>query len=197
MFDPTEALPAASHSSWWSIVLRGILAIAFGMLILSSPGVGLGLLVLMFAVYAAVDGVAALTTAFAHGRAGLNWGWWLVEGIVGLVVAALALFRPGVTMFAIVLLVAFRAIALGLFELGGAFAGRRLNHRWLLGITGVISLLFGVLLIAQPLVGSVALVWMIGVYAVVFGIMFVGIGLRALGTRHSIGGGHPVTHSHA
>ena len=184
MLDPTEPLPVTSRSSWWSIVLRGILAIAFGLLILSNPGVGLTVLVVMFAIYAAVDGVAALTTAITHGRAGLRWGWWLVEGIVGIAVAALALARPGLTLFAVVLLVAVRAIVLGFFELGAAFAGPELNHRWLLGITGVVSLLFGVLLIANPLIGSVALVWTIGIYAVVFGIMFIGIGLRALGPRH-------------
>jgi len=96
-------------------------------------------------------------------------------------VAALALARPGVTLLAIVLLIAFRAIALGVFELGGAFAGRGFDHRWLLGLTGVVSILFGVLLIAQPGAGALALVWAVGVYAVVFGAMLIVVGLRALG----------------
>ena len=179
MLDPTETVPALSQSSWWSIALRGFLAVAFGVIVLSSPGIGLAMLILTFAIYAAADGIASLTTAVLQGRAGLNWGFWLVEGIVGLAVAALAIARPGITLFAIVLLVAFRALVLGLFELGSAFAGRELNHRWLLGITGLVSVLFGVLLIAQPLVGGVALVWMIGVYACVVGVMLIGVGLRS------------------
>ncbi len=184
MLDPSVAIQASSRSSWWAIVLRGVLACIFGVVVLANPGVGIAALILMFAVYAAVDGVAALATAIGHGRAGLPWGWWLVEGIVSLGIAALALARPGITLLAVVLLVAFRAILLGLVELGGAIGGKEHDHRWLLGVTGVVSLLFGILLIANPLAGSVALVWVIGVYAVVFGVMLVVVGLRALGTHH-------------
>jgi uncharacterized membrane protein HdeD (DUF308 family) len=184
MIDPALALQTGARSSWWAIVLRGVLAVVFGVLVLASPAVGVAVLILMFAIYAGVDGIVALITAVNHGRAGLSWGWWMVEGLVSLVVAALALARPGVTLFAIVLLIAFRAILLGLFELGGALAGRGLDHRWLLGITGMVSLLFGVLLITNPLAGTLALTWAVGVYAVVFGVMLVVVGLRALGTRH-------------
>lgn len=184
MLDPAVAVQANSRSSWWAIVLRGILACIFGIVVLAHPGVGIAALLLMFAVYAAVDGVAALATAISHGRAGLSWGWWLVEGLVSLGIAALALARPGITLLAVVLLIAFRAILLGLVELGGALGGKGLDHRWLLGLTGLVSLLFGILLIANPLAGGVALVWVIGVYAVVFGVMLVVVGLRALGTTH-------------
>ncbi len=180
-----ERLEKAHGMSWWSIALRGAVAIAFGVLVLASPGIGVAALVFAFAAYAAVDGIFALATAVTHGRAGLRWGWFLVEGIVSLAVAALALARPGVTLLAIVLLIAFRAIILGILELGGALAGRELDHRWMLGLTGVVSLLFGVLLIAEPFAGAIAIVWAVGVYAVVFGVMMVFVGLRALGrTRH-------------
>ncbi len=183
MLDPSVAIQASSRSSWWAIVLRGVLACIFGVVVLANPRVGIAALILMFAVYAAVDGVAALATAISHGRAGLSWGWWLVEGLVSLGIAALALARPGITLLAVVLLVAFRAILLGLVELGGALGGKEHEHRWLLGVTGVVSLLFGILLIANPLAGGVALVWVIGVYAVVFGVMLIVVGLRALGTH--------------
>jgi len=183
MLDPALAVQPNARPSWWAIVLRGILACIFGILVLANPRIGIAALILMFAVYAAVDGVAALATAVNHGRAGLRWGWWLVEGLVSLAVAALALARPGVTLLAIVLLIAFRAILLGLIELGGAIGGKGLDHRWLLGLTGIVSLLFGVLLIANPIAGTVAVVWVVGVYAVVFGVMLVVVGVRALG-RH-------------
>jgi uncharacterized membrane protein HdeD (DUF308 family) len=183
MLDPAALVQTSARSSWWAIVLRGILAVVFGVVVLASPNLGVAVLILMFAAYAAVDGVVALVTAVNHGRAGLHWGWWLVEGLVSLIVAALALARPGVTLLAIVLLIAFRAILLGLFELGGALSGKGVDHRWLLGITGIVSLLFGVLMIARPLAGAVALIWVVGVYAVVFGVMLVVVGLRALGTH--------------
>jgi uncharacterized membrane protein HdeD (DUF308 family) len=184
MFDHAVAVQTGARSSWWAIVLRGLLAIVFGVIVLASPNLGVAVLILMFAAYAAVDGIVALVTAVDHGRAGLRWGWWLVEGLVSLIVAALALARPGITLLAIVLLIAFRAILLGLFELGGALSGKGVDHRWLLGVTGVVSLLFGVLMIARPLAGAVALIWVVGVYAVVFGVMLVVVGLRALGAQH-------------
>lgn len=184
MFDPAVAVRPNARSSWWAIVLRGILACIFGILVLANPSVGVAVLILMFGVYAAADGVAALATAVSHGRAGLNWGWWLFEGLVSLAVAALALARPGITLLAVVLLIAFRAIVLGLVELGGAVGGKGLDHRWLLGLTGVVSLLFGVLMLANPVAGTIAMVWVIGVYAVVFGVMLVIVGVRALGARH-------------
>ena len=186
MRDQAVVVQPGPRSSSWAIVLRGILACIFGILVLARPGVGVAVLILMFAAYAAVDGVAALVTAVNHGRAGLQWGWWLVEGIVSLAVAALALARPGITLLAIVLLIAFRAIILGLVELGGALGGKGLDHRWLLGLTGVVSLVFGVLLIANPLAGTAAIVWVVGVYAVVFGVMLVVVGLRAMGGPHDL-----------
>jgi uncharacterized membrane protein HdeD (DUF308 family) len=192
MFDPALAVQPKARSSGWAIVLRGILACIFGILVLANPSVGVAVLILMFAVYAAVDGVAALATAVSHGRAGLRWGWWLFEGLVSLAVAALALARPGITLLAVVLLIAFRAILLGLIELGGAIGGKGLDHRWLLGVTGVVSLLFGVLMLANPVAGTIAIVWVIGVYAVVFGVMLVIVGVRALGARHD----HPDVDTH-
>ena len=138
----------------------------------------------MFAIYAAVDGVAALATAVDHGRAGLRWGWWLVEGLVSLAVAALALARPGITLLAIVLLIAFRAILLGLVELGGALGGKGLDHRWLLGLTGRrVPRVRGAAASRIRWRAPSRVVWVVGVYAVVFGVMLVVVGLRALGTR--------------
>lgn len=174
-------LEQALGRAWWSIALRGLVAVAFGVLVLSSPGIGVAALIFAFSAYCAVDGIFALATAVQHGRAGSSWGWWLFEGIVSLAIAALALARPGVTLLAIVLLIAFRAIVLGILELGGAVTGRELDHRWMLALTGAVSLVFGVLLIAEPFAGAVAITWAVGVYAVVFGVMMVFVGLRALG----------------
>ncbi len=169
------------RSSSWSILLRGALAVAFGVLVLASPSMGVRALIVMFAIFAAADGIASLSTAATHGRAGLAWGWWLVEGLIGLAIAAFAFMRPGATLLAIVLVIGFRAVVLGLFELGGALAGPRLEHRWLLGLAGVVSIAFGVLLILQPLAGTMALLWLVGAYGIVVGLALVALGLRALG----------------
>jgi uncharacterized membrane protein HdeD (DUF308 family) len=182
----TEVEPdRPSTIPWWSITLRGILAIVFGVIVLANPRIGALALVIVFGVYAALDGVAALVVATHLGRAAMRWGWWLVEGLVGLAIAVLAFLRPGATLLAIVLLVAIRAFAVGLLEIVSAVGGWAPDHRWPLGLAGALSVLFGVLLMAEPVVGGLALVWAIGAYSVVSGIVLGAAGLRAWSQSHA------------
>jgi len=184
---PAEAPTFWHHAAWWSIALRGIFAIVFGVIALSHPRAAAAAFVIVFAVYAFADGAGAFTQAFVRGRAGLPWGWYLFEGLVTVAIGVIALGYPHVTIFAIVFLVAVRAIALGLLELIGGLSWKGFEARWLLGLTGVVSLVFGILLLANPGAGAIALVWAVGVYAVVFGAMLFGHGLHvfALQQRHA------------
>lgn len=184
MTAPAEVPPLWHHAAWWSIVLRGIFAILFGVIALSHPGAAAAAFVIVFAVYAFADGAVAFTQAFARGRAGLPWAWYLLEGLVTVAIGVIALAYPGVTVVAIVFLVAIRAVALGLLELVGAFAWKGFEARWLLGVTGAVSIVFGILLLANPGAGTLALVWAVGVYAVVFGAMLFGHGLHVFVLQH-------------
>lgn len=190
-----SAVSPIDHSpqgtAWWSILLRALLAIVFGIIALSKPGAAAAAFVIVFAVYALADGAMAFVQAVWRGRAGLRWGWYLVEGIASVAAGVIALAYPAVTLLVIVLLVALRAIVLGLVEVVGAFSFKGFESRWLLGLTGVVSVLFGIVLLANPLAGSLALIWVVGIYAIVFGAMLFGHGLQVFGVQHRPSPGLP------
>jgi uncharacterized membrane protein HdeD (DUF308 family) len=169
----------------WAMALRGIIAVVFGVIAIRNPSVAAGAFVIVFAIYALADGLFDLFVAAQLGRAGQRWGWQLFEGIATIALGVIALAYPGITLLALVLLVAIRAITLGIFELVGAFSWEGLDSRWLLGMTGVLSIVLGVLLLASPAAGGLALLWTIGVYAIIYGVMFFALSIRILSTeRH-------------
>jgi uncharacterized membrane protein HdeD (DUF308 family) len=154
---------------WWVVALRGLAAIVFGILAFVLPGITLSVLILLFGAYAIVDGVLAL---YAAARSGGNRFWAsLLEGIVGLVAGLIAFFLPGLTALALLFVIAAWAILTGVMEVIVAFRLRQvIQNEWALIFAGALSVLFGVLLFAQPGAGILALVWLIGLYAVIFGI---------------------------
>lgn len=170
---------------WWSILLRGLLAIVFGIIALSRPGAAAQAFVIVFAIWALADGALAFVQAVWRGRAGLRWGWYLFEGLVSVAVGIIALAEPVITLLVILLLVAIRAIVLGLVEVFGAFSFKGAEPRWLLGITGVVSVVFGILLLAEPLAGTLALIWVVGIYAIIFGIMLFAHGVQVFSLQHA------------
>lgn len=175
-----SSLESTARQAGWAVALRGVLAVIFGVIALRSPGAAASAFVIVFAIYAFADGILDFVLAGQLGRAGQRWGWYLFEGIATIAVGVIALAYPTVTLVALVLLVGIRAITVGIFELVGAFSWEGLESRWLVGITGVLSILFGILLLASPAAGGLALLWMIGVYAIVFGTMLFALGLRLL-----------------
>ena len=159
----------------WMLLFRGILAILFGVLALVlSPGITLTFLVYLFGAYAFIGGIAAVATALRYTKEE-GWALLLVEGILGILAGIVAFVWPGITAFAFLFLIAAWAIVTGIMQIVGAFvlplgAGRA----WLLGLAGVASIIFGVLLVYRPVAGLVALVWLIGIYAIVFGALLIG-----------------------
>jgi uncharacterized membrane protein HdeD (DUF308 family) len=155
-------------------LVRGVIAILFGVLALVlSPGITLTFLVYLFGAYALISGVAAVATALRYTKEE-GWALLLVEGILGILAGAVAFVWPGITAFVFLFLVAAWAIVTGIMEIVAAFvlplgAGRE----WLLGLAGVASIIFGALIVYRPVAGLVALVWLIGIYALVFGILFI------------------------
>jgi len=178
-----SSFESTARQAGWAVALRGVLAVIFGVIALRSPGAAASAFVIVFAIYAFADGILDLVLAGQLGRARQRWGWYVFEGIATIAVGVIALAYPAVTLVTLVLLVGIRAIAVGVFELVGAFSWEGLESRWLVGITGVLSVLFGILLLASPAAGGLALLWMIGVYAIVFGAMLFCLGLRLLSTE--------------
>lgn len=165
--------------SWWSFVLRGVFAILFGILTFALPQLTLGVLITVFAAYALVDGVIALAGAVRDIRTENRALMLLLEGIVSIGAAIVALVAPGITAVVLLYVIAFWAIVTGCLELASAIRLRNdVDGEWLLGFSGVLSILFGFLLVASPSIGALAVVYQIGLYAAVFGGVLIALGLR-------------------
>jgi len=176
-----EAIVAVLAKNWWAIGIRGVLGILFGLVALFLPGATMLSLVLVFAAYAFVDGVFAIVSAVKEARQHERWGYLVLEGLVNIATAAIAVFWPGITVVAFVLLVAFWAILTGVLELMAAFRLDFIDGRGWLIFGGIVSLLYGALLIIAPMVGAVVLTWWLGAYALVFGVCLVVLAFKLHG----------------
>ncbi|CAN5765931.1 HdeD family acid-resistance protein [soil metagenome] len=164
--------------NWWAVALRGVFAIIFGILAFIRPGITLEVLVLFFGAYALMDGIFAMISALRHNRGARQW-WLLLEGIVGIVAGMLTFFWPGVTAIALVYLIASWAVITGIFEILSAIELRKtINNEWLLILDGLLSVLFGVLIALYPGMGALTVAWIIGLYAMAFGVLLLGFGFR-------------------
>ncbi|MFL5309372.1 MAG: HdeD family acid-resistance protein [Myxococcales bacterium] len=165
--------------NWWALALRGAAAIIFGIIALFWPPAAVAALVAVFGAYALVDGIFNLVAAVRAGRAGQRWGALVFEGIVSLLVGILTLFFPGVTALALVLWVAAWSLVTGIAEVVAAIKLRKhIEGEWLLALSGILSVLFGILLFVSPMIGAIAIAIWIGAYAIVFGALLVGLALR-------------------
>lgn len=163
---------------WWVLALRGAFAILFGIVALVWPGITVFALVLLFGAYALADGVVAVTQA-VRGTTGGPRGLLAASGIAGIALGVAALVWPGITAFILLMLIAAWAVATGLLEIIVAVALRReLRGEWVYVLTGAISLIFGILLFAWPVSGAIAVVWLIGLLALLFGAAMLGVAFR-------------------
>ena len=165
-------------SNWKLIFLRGVLAVAFGLMALGWPGITLGILVLLFGIYAILEGAVAVAAALEYRSRGY---WWLllIEGIAGIAIGLCALIWPTLTVAVLLVFIVLWAIVTGIFEIGAAIQIRKeVTGEWVLAVAGILSVLIGILLIANLEAGAVAVVWLIGLYALVFGALLVFLGFR-------------------
>jgi uncharacterized membrane protein HdeD (DUF308 family) len=166
-------------------VLRGVAAIVFGIIAIVYPDVTITALAIVFGIYAIVDSVGSFASAISHrGADGWHRAAHALEGVVALVAGVLALVLPDLTALALVVLIGIWAIVSGVVEIMAAIRLRRvIDTEWLLAISGVLSIIAGIVILVWPDAGAVAISWLIGTYAIVFGIVFVWLGfkLRRLG----------------
>lgn len=170
--------------NWWALLIRGIIAVLFGVLALLLPGLTLRVLVLLFGAFALVDGIFAIVAAVRElgRRRTFDWrrvGWPLIEGIAGIVAGLLTFFWPGITALVLLYFIGAWAIITGIAEIMQAVELRRIiRNEWLLVLSGIASVVFGILLFLFPGAGALAVVWLIGIYAIIFGILFIALSLR-------------------
>jgi uncharacterized membrane protein HdeD (DUF308 family) len=175
---PGASLLHALAKNWWLEVLRGVAAIIFGILAFVWPGLTLLTLVLFWGAYALVDGVLAIVAAIKGGNPMPRW-WLAIVGIAGIVAGALTFLVPGITALVLLIFIAVWAIVLGVMEIYGAIRLRKeIEGEWLLILNGVLSVLFGLILLWRPAVGALAVVWIIGAYAIILGVIYIAFGLK-------------------
>jgi len=164
---------------WWLVLLRGIAAIAFGILAWAWPGVTLLTLTLFWGAYALVDGVSALWSGWqAKDRGKPLWQVVLI-GVLGIVAGIVTFVAPGITAIALLILIAVWAIVTGALQILAAIRLRKeISNEWLLVLSGVLSVAFGALMIASPGAGAMAVLSLIAAFAVLYGVLLVGLAFR-------------------
>lgn len=165
--------------SWWVFLLRGVTAIVFGIMAFAWPALTLSVLVLLFGAYVLVDGVFGLIDTIRHRDRLIRVWASVLESVLGIVVGLLTLLWPGITALVLLMFIAAWAIVGGLLRIVIAFQIRKeITGEWFLIVGGLLSILFGGLLVALPQAGMLTLVWLIGFYAVAFGALFVLLAFR-------------------
>jgi uncharacterized membrane protein HdeD (DUF308 family) len=177
----TAAMPTAATLSryWWAWLIRGIAAVIFGFLAWLWPALTWVTIAIFFGAYAFVDGIFAIVAAVRSAETHQSWWPFLLEGIVGLLIAAITFYDIRITITALYLTIAIWAFLTGVFELVAAVKLRKhiANEIWLI-VGGIASILFGVLMLLWPLIGALVIIYIIAAYAIVFGFMMIGLALR-------------------
>jgi uncharacterized membrane protein HdeD (DUF308 family) len=180
-------------SRWGWVVLRGVVAILFGLLAFSRPGVMSLTLLMLFAAYAFVGGISAIIAAAKRERAGASWGALMIDGILGIAVAVVAVLWPASALIAFVWVLAAWALITGALEVTSAITLRKvIEHEWAMGLAGLATIALGVIMLMRPVIGAVAVVWWLGAYALVFGALMLVVGFRLRSAAHGHGGHAPM-----
>ncbi len=173
-----SAMVHALAKNWWLLLLRGIAAIIFGVLAFAWPGVTLLTLILFYGAFALVDGVLAIIAAITGGAPGSRW-WLAIVGLLGIAAGLLTFLMPGLSALVLLFFIAGWAIATGVFQIMGAIQLRKeIDNEWFLILGGIISVLFGIGVMLAPGAGALALVWVIGAYALIIGVLLVALAFR-------------------
>ena len=173
--------------NWWLLALRGVLGILFGIGAFVWPDATLAALVIVFGAYVFVDGIFAVAAGIRMRRQIDRWWLLVLEGAVGIILGLLTLRSPDTTALVLLIVIAAWSIVTGIFEIATAVRIRTLiANEWLMILSGVVSIVFGALLIAQPGAGEIAIVWLLGAYALLFGILTLMLAFRLRGMRDTI-----------
>lgn len=168
------------NRTWWSLLVRGILSIIFGIIAFSQSGITLLSLLILFAIYAIADGISAITVSLQHKKTSENSNFILLIGIVSLAVGILTLIYPALSAVYLIIFMGFRALFNGILELIAAIRLRKEieNEAWL-ALNGIISILFGLWVIVNPGAGALALIWLIAAYSITIGFILIILAFKA------------------
>lgn len=172
--------------NWWVFLVRGILAILFGIVAWIWPDLTVTVLVVLFGAYALVDGIFAIVAAITSGEGG-RWLPLLLLGLAGIAVGIMTFLWPDITAVALITIIGVWAIIIGVMQIVAAIQlRRRIEGEWALGLAGLAAIVFGAIVVIFPGSGAIALVWLIGIYAIFFGILLVALAFRLRGLRDAL-----------
>jgi uncharacterized membrane protein HdeD (DUF308 family) len=176
--DVHHPLLDALARNWWLVLLRGLCAIVFGILTFAWPGITLVTLVLLYGGFALADGILAIAAAIMGRHSAPRW-WLAVMGLFGIAAGIVTFAWPGITALVLLMFIAFWAIATGVVQIVGAIKLRKeIDNELFLILGGILSVVFGIVMLAQPGAGALALVLVIGGYAIVYGVLLIAFSLR-------------------
>lgn len=171
----TGDLAQVGRQLWWLLLLRGIFAVLFGIAAIVWPDITTWALVVIFGIYAIIDGVVALGRAWQTRGRFADWGWWALIGVVSIGAGIVALVWPEITALALLFVIAFYAILFGVLEVIGAFIARKIPGSvwgWRLA-AGILAIILGIVLLYTPGTGILAIIWVLGWYAIFFGVLLI------------------------
>lgn len=174
----------AFAKNWWLVLLRGLAAIAFGIIAMTWPGITIVFLLVCYGAYALADGLIALIAACIGGAVAPRW-WLVLAGLLGLAAGAITLLYPGLTAAVIITFLGIWGVVRGCFEIVGAIKLRKeLDNEWMHILSGILSIAVGVFLFMAPGAGAIVMAWTLGAFAVAFGLLQVGFAFRL--RKHAI-----------
>jgi uncharacterized membrane protein HdeD (DUF308 family) len=182
---PRELLRALAEN-WWLLLLRGIVTTAFGVLAFIWPGRTLLTVALIWGAYAIADGVFALWAGISGKDSRIAPRWWLaLIGITGILAGLLTFVWPGITVQVALVLIASWAIITGMLEIWGAIQlHKEIEVEWMMALSGLLSFVLGVTLLTRPGAGALAVVCLIGSFAILVGCIYVSLALWLKKCKH-------------
>ena len=178
--------------NWWALAIRGLAAIIFGILAFVWPAITLTALVLLFGAYMVTDGIFAMIAG--ANVAGREKKWWLLflSGILGVIAGVLTFIFPGLAALYLIYVIAFWAVFTGALGIGSAIRLRKeIQGEWLLVLSGIVSILFGFVMLLFPAAGALVLIWWIGAYALVFGVLLLVLAFKLRSWDRKVPHGEP------
>jgi uncharacterized membrane protein HdeD (DUF308 family) len=181
---PASALQPLTRN-WWILLLRGLAGVLFGIAAFVWPGLTVLALTLLYGAFAMADGVTSLGAALTgSGEKGIPTWWLGLVGLLGIAVGVVAFLWPGITAFALVIMIGAWAVVIGVLEIIGAlWLRKQIEDEWLMIAIGLLSLLFGLALLLRPVAGAVAIAWAVGAFALISGLLHIGFALRLRNAR--------------
>jgi uncharacterized membrane protein HdeD (DUF308 family) len=163
---------------WWVLLLRGVLAIAFGVTAFAMPGLTMATLVILFGAFALVDGIFVAVGAVANRKETENWALLTMLGLLGVLIGVMTFRAPGATALGLLLYISIWAMAKGFMEIAVAIRLRKeINNEWMLVLAGILSILLAVFILWDPAAGAIGILWAIAAYSVVFGLLMIALSL--------------------